>query len=252
MLTIVIPMAGAGNRFIEAGYKDPKPLIPLHGTPMIRLVIENVRPARPCRFIFICQRAHAEKYGLVEKLNAWASGCTILQLDGLTEGAACTVLTARALIDNGAPLMIANSDQYIDADINTYLAEMDRQNMDGFIMTHTAHDPRWSFVGFDDERRVARVVEKQAISDEATVGVYNFRHGRDFVAAAEAMIAADLRVGAEFYVAPVYNQLIARKVRIGVYNIGTEGRGMHGLGTPEDFAAFLKLPLSHQAVRKMR
>ena len=249
MLNIVIPMAGSGRRFAEAGYKDPKPLIPIHGIPMIRLVIENLRPRQPCRFIFICQREHVAAYGLKQKIEQWAPGSVLVLLDKLTQGAACTVLEARQHIDNAEPLMIANSDQYVGADINAYLAAMEEGNWDGFIMTLKAHDERWSFVGFDTQRRVSRVVEKQVISDEATVGVYNFRHGRDFVAAAEAMIAANLREKGEFYVAPVYNQLIARNARIGVYNIGSEGNGMYGLGTPPDFETFLKNPLSHEALR---
>ncbi len=58
MLNIVIPMAGAGSRFAVAGYKDPKPLIPIHGVPMIRLIIENLKPSSEHKFIFICQKAH--------------------------------------------------------------------------------------------------------------------------------------------------------------------------------------------------
>ena len=57
-LNIVVPMAGRGQRFVDAGYRVPKPLIPVHGVPMIRLVIANLMPRRPHRFIFICQREH--------------------------------------------------------------------------------------------------------------------------------------------------------------------------------------------------
>jgi dTDP-glucose pyrophosphorylase len=248
MLNIVIPMAGAGSRFAKAGYKDPKPLIPVHDTPMIRVVIENLRPQREARFIFICQREHVKAYGLAPKFKEWAPGCQIVELDGLTEGAACTVLAAAPLIDSDAPLMIANSDQYVDCDIDDYLADMDRKNLDGLIMTMKANDPKWSFVGLTAEQLVTHVVEKQVISDEATVGIYNFRSGREFVAGARAMIAANERVNGEFYVAPVYNALINKGARIGIRNIGTDGAGMHGLGIPADLEAFLRLPLSQRAV----
>jgi len=239
MLNIVIPMAGAGSRFNVAGYTDPKPLILVHGKPMIKLVIENLTPLQQHRFIFICQNAHAAKYGLREKLTDWAPGCVVIEINGITEGAACTVLSAKSFIDNDSPLMIANSDQFIDMDVNQYLDIFDNTSIDGLIMTMRASDPKWSFVGLDSACNVIRVVEKEVISDEATVGIYNFRRGSGFVSAAEAMIANNERVNGEFYVAPVYNRLIESGNKIRIFNIGSEGAGMFGLGTPADLEIFL-------------
>ena len=244
MLNIVIPMAGLGSRFAKAGYTLPKPLIPVRGVPMIRLVIANTAPSVPHRFVFICQRAHATEYGLRDKLSAWAPGCAVIELDGLTEGAACTVLTARQFIDNDQPLMIANSDQYVDIPIDPYAAAMGERNLDGLIMTMQADDPKWSFAATDAQGMVTRVVEKEVISTDATVGIYNFARGADFVRGADDMIARNLRVNNEFYVAPVYNQLIAEGAKIGIYDIGAEGSGMYGLGIPADLDAFLALPLA--------
>ncbi|WP_410211951.1 glycosyltransferase family 2 protein [Aquirhabdus sp.] len=247
-MNIVIPMAGAGSRFAKAGYLDPKPLIPVHGVPMIKVVIDNLRPKQDHRFIFICQRKHVLEYQLIEKLKTWAPNCEIVQLDGITEGAACTVLKAKHLIDNDAPLMIANSDQYVDVGIDSYLDKMDIDKLDGLIMTMTANDPKWSFVGLDEQGKVTRVVEKEVISNEATVGIYNFKHGHDFIRAAEAMIEQDLRVNGEFYVAPVYDQLINEGQTVGIYNIGQEAAGMYGLGIPDDLNLFLSLAVSRKAV----
>ena len=244
MLNIVIPMAGLGTRFAKAGYRTPKPLIPVHGVPMIRLVIENVRPRCAHRFIFICQQDHVREFDLDARLCQWASGAAIIELDRVTDGAACTVLMARDHIDTATPLMVVNSDQYVDADIDAYLVDLDQRRLDGLIMTMEADDPKWSFVGTDARGRVTRVVEKQPISRRATVGIYNFARGRDFVRAADAMIAKGIRVNNEFYVAPVYNELIAEGAHVGFYDIGD---GMHGLGVPEDLDAFVALPLSRRA-----
>jgi dTDP-glucose pyrophosphorylase len=237
-LTIVVPMAGRGSRFADAGYADPKPLIPVNGKPMIKLVIENLRPRGPHRFVFICQRDHVKAYDLEPKLKAWAPGCEIVQLDGVTEGAACTVLTAAHLIGDG-PLMIANSDQYIDHPIDAYLAAM--EGLDGLIMTMQAHEEKWSFVAVDDEGIATEVAEKKPISTHATTGIYNFARGSDFIAGAQAMIDRDLRVNGEFYVAPVYNMLIGKGARFGISDIG---EGMHGLGTPADLELFLAQPVA--------
>lgn len=252
MLNIVIPMAGAGSRFAKDGYKDPKPLIPVHGVPMIKLVIDNLRPSAHHRFIFICQNAHIAAYGLKERLASWAPGSVMIGIDGVTDGAACTVLTAKQYIDNDDALMIANSDQYVDADINAYLAHMAQRSLDGIIMTMKADDPKWSFVGLDEAGTVTRVVEKEVISSEATVGIYNFTRGRDFVSAAEGMIDADERVNGEFYVAPVYNRQIKVGAKVGVYNIGKDRNGMYGLGIPADLEDFLLLPISHLATKVAR
>jgi hypothetical protein len=135
--------------------------------------------------------------------------------------------------------MIANCDQWIDIDINNYLDAVDSRQVDGLIMTMTANDPKWSFVRLNEFGYVGEVVEKQVVSKEATVGIYNYRKGADFVAAAEIMIAKNLKVNNEFYVAPAYNEMIASGKKVDFYNIGEDGRGMYGLGTPEDLNIFL-------------
>jgi len=237
-------MAGAGSRFAVAGYLDPKPLIPVHGLPMIQLVIDNLRPCTEHRFIFICQQRHLKEYELAQKFQDWTSNPVIIPIEGITQGAACTVLKARDYINNSDSLMIANSDQYIDFNIDAYLAEQDCHEWDGMIMTMLANDPKWSYAKLDEQKMVIEVVEKQVVSDFATVGIYNFLHGSDFVCSAEQMIEQDLRVNGEFYVAPTYNQLIAQGKKIGIKNIGSVGSGMYGLGTPADLIEFINHPIS--------
>jgi dTDP-glucose pyrophosphorylase len=243
MLNIVLPIAGRGSRFSAVGYAQPKPLIPVRGKPMIEVVVDNLRPACPHRFIFLSLREHIEKWSMTDVLRSAAPGCEIVPVDAVTEGAACTVLLAEKFIDSDQPLMIANTDQYIAADVDDYIAQSARSDCDGLIMTFTASDPKWSFVRKDSDGRIVEVVEKRVVSDEATVGIYNFRRGSDFVRSAHAMIRADLRVNGEFYVAPTYNQLIAEGATIRSYRIRPEGEGMFGLGTPEDLDKFLKLGL---------
>jgi NDP-sugar pyrophosphorylase family protein len=238
-LQIVIPMAGRGSRFANAGYTTPKPLIPLGGRPMIEWVIDNIRPRRTHRFIFLCLAEHLESYPDVPAaLRRLCPGCEIVPVRAVTEGAACTVLLAREFIDTADPLMIANSDQIVELDINDYLAAGDAPGVGGLIMTFWADHPKWSYCRMRADGNVTEVVEKQVVSNEATVGIYNFRAGRDYARAADAMIAANLRVNNEFYVAPTYNQLIAAGERIITMKTGREGAGMHGIGTPEDLEKF--------------
>jgi len=235
-------MAGRGSRFAKVGYTMPKPLIEVLGVPMIKLVIDNIRPRCAHRFIFLCQAEHLALYALAEKLEQWVPGCAIISLNGITEGAACTVLLARSLIESDEPLMIANSDQWVDIDINEYLDFCGKGGLDGCIMTMKSNDPKWSFIRLNGQGMITEVVEKQVVSDEATVGIYNFSCGRDFIAAAHAMIEQNLSVNGEFYVAPVYNQLLLNGANIGYYNIGSDFDGMYGLGTPEDIEMLLSTP----------
>jgi dTDP-glucose pyrophosphorylase len=239
MLNIVIPMAGSGMRFYEAGYALPKPLIDVNGQTMIEIVIRNITPQCEHQFIFICQQQHLEQYPLQQQLETLTNNPIIISVAQVTQGAACTVLLAEQYINNLMPLMIANCDQYVDICIDDYLHYMDKEGLDGLIMTLTSQDPKWSYVGFDEQHHITRVVEKQVISTEATVGIYNYKHGSDFVTAANEMIKYNDRVNNEFYVAPVYNYFLTKKKKLGIYNIGQEGHGMYGLGVPEDLQRFL-------------
>jgi len=239
-------MAGKGSRFANAGYEMPKPLIQIHGQPMIRYVINNLRPSQPYRFIFLCLQEHIDKYEVDKLLKTWEPSCKIVIVDQITEGAACTVLLAKNIINNDEGLMIANSDQWVDIDINAYLNTIHLHQLDGLIMTMWADDPKWSFIRFNEMGRITKVVEKQVISNEATVGIYNFARGEDFVSAAEKMIAKELRVNGEYYVAPAYNELIEGGQAFRYFNIGKVGNGMYGLGVPKDLEDFRVNPISIQ------
>lgn len=248
MLNIVIPMAGRGSRFVKEGYDLPKPLIPVHGIPMIQVVCNNLKPDCDHRFIFLCLKEHVEEFAIDRKLYELEPSSEIVVVDQVTEGAACTVLLAKSLIDNSCPLMIANSDQWVDVNINHYLQAMIDGSFDGFIMTMWSDHSKWSYVRLNNKNEVIQVVEKQVVSNEATVGIYNYAQGCYFVEAAENMIASNLRINGEFYVAPAYDQLINGGHPIGYFNIGKEYSGMYGMGIPSDLHIFESMAISKRAV----
>ena len=111
-LNVLVPMAGLGSRFADAGYIFPKPLIEVNNKPMIQVVVENLNIE--AHYIFIVQKEHYEKYNLKQVLSLISPGCDIVQVDGLTEGAACTTLMAKELINNDSPLLISNADQFLE------------------------------------------------------------------------------------------------------------------------------------------
>lgn len=233
-INILIPMAGAGSRFQAAGYTFPKPLISVNGKPMIQVVIENLNI--DANFIFVVQKEHREKYNLDTLLNLLAPNCKIVEVDGMTEGAACTTLLAKEYIDNDQPLLMANSDQFVEWNSNEFMYKMIDQNLDGGIVTFTATHPKWSFAKVDENGFVTQIAEKNPISDVATVGIYYWSKGSDYVKYAEQMISKNIRTNNEFYVCPVFNEAIEDGKGIKSFHIDR----MWGLGTPEDLDYFIK------------
>jgi HAD superfamily hydrolase (TIGR01509 family) len=233
-LNVLIPMAGAGSRFQQAGYTFPKPLIEVKGKPMIQVVVENLNIK--ANFIYVVQKSHREKYNLDTLLNLITPNCKIVEVEGITEGAACTALLAKEYIDSENPLFFANSDQFVEWDSNEFLYKMNETNADGGIVSFRATHPKWSFAKIDEQGLVTEVAEKNPISDIATVGYYYWKNGSDFVKYAEEMIEQDVRVNGEFYVCPVFNQAIADGKEIRTFDIPK----MWGLGTPEDLKEYLE------------
>jgi dTDP-glucose pyrophosphorylase len=232
-LNVLIPMAGAGSRFVNAGYTFPKPLISIGEKPMIQLAVENLNVA--ANFIFIVRRDHYESYNLESMLKIIAPGCKVVLTDGVTEGACCSTLLAQELIDNDAPLLIANSDQYVDWESSEFFHSMNAPFVDGGILTFESTHPKWSYIRLDEQGNVATLREKEVISNQATVGIYYWSRGKDYVHYAKQMISKNIRVNNEFYVAPVYNEAIADGMKFKSYAVDK----MWGLGTPEDLQHFL-------------
>lgn len=238
MINIVVPMAGSGSRFVAAGFSKPKPFIDVAGKPMIVRVLENLA-CPDARFILIARKEHMEaEPGLVKDIES-TFGARFIPIDKLTEGTACTVLHARRHINNDDPLLIANSDQIVDIAIADYIDDCRKRELDGSILTFVDphRDSKWSFARLGEDGLVAEVREKVAISEHATVGIYLFSRGADFVDAAIDMIVDNERVNGEFYTCPVYNYSIRDGQRIGIF--GIDYARMHGIGTPEDLQQYL-------------
>ena len=233
-MKVLIPMAGAGSRFEKAGYTFPKPLIDVEGKPMIQTVVDNLNIE--AQHVFIVQKSHYEKYNLQQTLDQISPNCEIVQVEGITEGAACTTLLAKKYINNDDPLVIANSDQYVGWDSNEFMYSMVGDSVDGGILTFKSTHPKWSYAKLGDDGFVCEVAEKKPISDIATVGIYYWKKGSDYVKYAEDMIKKDVRVNNEFYVCPVFNQAIEDNKKIKIFNV----EKMWGIGTPEDLQVFLK------------
>lgn len=235
-MKILIPMAGEGSRFAKEGYQFPKPLIDVGGKPMIQRVVENLD--FDAEYIFLVRKEHVEKYeGLENTLRQITNNkCKIILIDKLTEGAACTALLAKEFINDDEDLLIANSDQIIEYKKENFELLKNLSSVDSIVFTFNAVHPKWSFIKTNSRGFVSEVAEKNPISNIATCGIYWYRKGKDYVKYAEQMIEKNIRVNNEFYIAPVYNELINSGKTLVPFYV----HKMHGIGTPEDLKTFLR------------
>lgn len=239
-LNVLIPMAGEGSRFTKAGYTFPKPIIDVFGKPMIQLVIENLN--LDANFIYLIRKEHNKKFNMSSMLNQITPGCKIIEVDSLTDGAACTTLLAKEFINNDMELLIANSDQYVNWESGEFYHTINNPNIDGAVLCFENTHPKWSYVKLNSDGNISEIKEKEVISNFASVGIYYWTKGSDYVKYAEQMIDKDIRYGqsfngnGEFYVAPVYNEAILDGKTFKMFEI----EKMYGLGTPEDLDTFLR------------
>jgi len=236
-MNIIYLMAGRGSRFRESGYKEPKALIQIKGRPMIQWATDSLSFISNARQIFLCLEEHEKKFAISQELKKlYGTEIEVILIKGVTEGAATTALLAKKIINTKEELIISNGDQFfVSKKFEKELANK-QKNFTGLIPVFEGTHPRWSFAKVNDKGFVTEVAEKVPISNHATVGVYYFQQGKDFVWAAEEMIRKDIRRNNEFYVCPVFNELLGRGDKIKA----VFADGMWSMGTPEDVIYFEK------------
>ncbi|MEO5804145.1 MAG: glycosyltransferase family 2 protein [Verrucomicrobiota bacterium] len=236
-LNIVMPMAGLGSRFRQAGFEVPKPLIDVRGRPMYAWATDSLPLERSTRLIFILLASQPECSDLQRDIQQRYARHqpVILTVPELTAGQAITVLRAREFINSEEPLLIHNADTAFDTD-PLWVEQAWRENLDGALLVFPSAEKRWSFSRENAQGLVESVREKEVISPWATTGTYWFRRGNDFVRTAEARFHSGKREASEFYVGPLYNELIAEGARVKNFAI----QKLYCFGTPEDLEATLR------------
>lgn len=247
MINIVIPMAGEGKRFKKEGYTKPKPFIEIYDEPMISRVLDNLY-IPGSKFYLLVKAEHLKSEDQLFNHLKEKYDITVIPIEFDTEGTASTVLFARKYINNDHPLIVANCDQLIDFDIQTFYEDAVARELDGSILTfeESENDPKWSYVQINAEKEVLRVKEKEVISNYASVGIYLFMSGQIFVNSAIDMIIHKDRTNNEFYLCPTYNYMIKKGYKIGIYNI--DFKKMYGLGKPEDLQSSMRRLKSNRSL----
>lgn len=237
MRTIIIPMAGRGQRFKNAGYTMPKPFIDIAGVPMIERVLRNL-PFHNTLIIIALEEHESYVQEWLKNIRFYFSPrkTHIIYLAEITQGTACTVLKAREYSPQESELIVANCDQWVDWFSEHFIDFAHRQQADGAIVTFTAYDNKWSYVSTRPDGTISWVAEKQPISNMATVGIYWWEYAHLCFDAIEKMINAGLQYNGEYYLAPSYNELISEGAKIVAYPVAK----MVGMGTPEELQTALK------------
>lgn len=245
-------MAGMGKRFADAGYRSPKPLLPVHGVPMYQVVLANMIHTQVESVTVIAQKSWGLHDSISQLNERIPQRLTLLEIDFTTGGPAETVSLARQGLAPDVPVVTGNSDQFVEGDISHLYGMLADKDTDGVILTMKDDHPKWSYASLNTDGSVAEVREKEVISEYATVGIYGFASADLLFHGIDLMMQARDTCNGEYYIGPSYNYLVREGRRILIHDVGPIDRAMHGLGTPEDYEKFLTSEVSHQAAAAAR
>jgi len=235
-MNFVIPMAGRGQRFIDAGYKLPKMLIEARGKSLLEWSIDSL-PLELCtNLVCVLLQQHEDEFQLSNRIRSIYGKkvqlrfCYIRQVTG---GQAETVLLAKDHFDQDKDLVVFNIDTCFHSP--SLAAALQRSDHDGVLGVFHSQENRFSYALTNDSGVVLETAEKEVISDNALTGLYHFKRTSDFIETASYHINNNIRANNEFYIAPMYNYLIDKGRKF----IIDEVTKHHILGTPGELDVFL-------------
>jgi len=227
LVNVLIPMAGAGSRFHQAGYSVPKPLIKVFEKTMIRTSVDTLKlKGIDCNYIFVARRYKEQEHNdaLKKELLSIDPEANIVYVNELTEGSACTCLYAKYVMNRDLPLFIFNCDQVFNFSQRTVdtIYNVVNSNLNGAVITWKDNNPKNSFCEVSENCLCYNFTEKQPVSDNALIGFHYWKKTEDFISSAEKMIEQKLKFNNEYYIAPTYNFYL--------------------IGTPADLDNYLEKP----------
>lgn len=237
MINVLIPACGRSKFYEDSFY--PQNVVEIFGKPMIEYVVENYKKLKGVQYTFClfsdeCDQFHTDK--IVSILTGHK--CNVVKQENVTAGALCTALLAIDYIENDDELIIANSDQIIDADMEKVLNAFRSRKQDCGVICFNSVHPRWSYVRLNKNGEVIETAEKQPLSNHAIAGFYYFAHGRDFVEAAKQVIRKRETYNGRFFIASSINEIILQNKKVGYYEI--EPMAYHSFYLPDKIKDYQK------------
>lgn len=216
-MNIIIPIAGEDKNLVSTEYI--KSLQEIERKTILQYVFESLQNVSTNHFIVIIKHQDAEKYHLDNIVKLLRPGAEIVLAEKETMGAACTCMLAADILDMDEPLLITGGDQILMVSPQLILEDFQFHNYDGGVAVFDDVHPRWSYVKLDEKGFVIEAAEKRPISRNAVAGFYYFKKARYFFDATEKMILKNANVNGNFYICPVFNEMILEQKLIGAYHI---------------------------------
>src|SRR3989344_2924435 len=224
VINVLIPMAGLGKRFSDMGYKEPKPFLPMGSSTMIEMVAKNLFHP-DMHFLFVVNTRSIAVDFLKKKLSNSLKRFETVEIDYVPQGSAMSCMEAKKLIDNDTQLIVVNCDQIIeDFDYDAFKRFCDFYEPDGILGTFFSSSPKNSYVKINDNNEIIETKEKAVISNIATNGLHYWKKGKYFVDSVEEMVQSSDALNGEYYVAPSYNYLIKKGMKIMPFHFNKIGR----------------------------
>ncbi len=251
-VTILMPMGGLGSRFVDAGFTDPKPLIPVDGRPMFQKALSSFAGLPvPHQLVCVVRQEHIDQYDIDKLIQSSEPGAIVVAIPKVTRGAVETAVAARDYLPLDQPLIIMDCDLYISSQsylhaMQQAIAQPDQPGFDGLLACFESQDPRYSYALTDQFDRVIRTAEKEVISHNAIAGAYGFSQAALFLEAADRLLQLPVadevtaeehlvgKVKKEYYISYLFNFLIKEGRVIRIAQVDT----YHSFGTPEELTTY--------------
>lgn len=205
-LHLIMPMGGAGTRFLSNGIDCPKPLIMLQNKPFFYWATESIlQSAEIASLTFVVLREHITRFSIAEKIRSFYPDARIVVLERVLAGAVLTALEGALALPADEAVIFNDCDHAFRCNALKDFTQGDTA-ADGALLTFFSDEPKFSFLDFDANGNVSRTVEKQVISNDAICGAYYFARVADFRAnAARYLKTCEY---SEYFMSGVYNELI--------------------------------------------
>ena len=230
-LNVIMPMGGGGTRFGNHGFNVPKPLIEIYGKPFFywatQSLIKNIEIES---LTFVVLKEHIEKFAIDQRIKEFYPDARINVIPEVLPGAVLTCKAGVTNIENDIPIIFNDCDHlFLCSSFYEFCKNNEFETIDGGLLTFKSHDPKFSFVAYDENGYVNHTVEKQAISEDAICGAYYFRNKQIFEEAVE--IYLENCSYNEFFVSGVYNVMAEQGKKIKSFNVDQHV----SFGTPDEF-----------------
>ncbi len=227
---LIMPMGGAGTRFLNNGFECPKPLIDLQGKPFFKWACDSVYGHVDIGSLtFVVLKEHIERFEIDTKILSYYPEAKIVVLPQVLNGAVLTAIEGAKTIENDGPVIFCDCDLMFICPNLYFFYNAPEYEADGSLLTFKSDLDRYSYVRLGDDGYAAETAEKKVISDKAITGAYGFKNAKTFLDAAEKYMGRCEY--AEYFMSGIYNILIEEKKKIKVFTVDDT----INFGTPEEY-----------------